>query len=189
MKIIIVTGPPYSGKGTQCEILSKAMSYSHISTGERCRHEKLNRTETGLIMSKFEEKGDLVPDIIMKALFGQVIDENKNQKGIILDGYPRTKTQVDDLIELVHSKNEEIGLVINIDVPKAELLARAGKRAEASVREDDKDPLIHMKRVQIFETSTLPAIDYMKALLPVVTISGIGAIDEITRRILEKVST
>ncbi len=104
------------------------------------RQEKSNKTEIGLIMSKFEEKGDLVPDSIMKNLFNQIIDENKNEKGIILDGYPRTKAQVDDLIELLNSKNEDISLVINIDVPKNELLIRANKRAEVSSREDDKDP-------------------------------------------------
>ena len=188
MKIIIVAGPPYSGKGTQCEILSKTMGYDHISTGERCRQEKLNCSEIGLIMSKFEEKGDLVPDMIMKDLFGQVIDENKGKKGIILDGYPRTKAQVDDLIELVNSKNEEISLVINIEVPKTELLARASKRAEVSDRKDDKDPLIHLKRVEVFETSTRPAIEYMKTLLQVVDVNGTGTIDEITHRILEKVN-
>lgn len=189
MKILIVTGPPYSGKGTQCEIISKVLGFTHLSTGERCRQEKSNKTEIGLIMSNFEEKGDLVPDSIMKDLFSKIIDENKSEKGIILDGYPRTKAQVDDLIELVDSKNEEISLVINIDVPKDELLTRANKRAEASSREDDKDPRIHLKRVQIFETSTRPAIDYMNTLLPVVVIDGIGGIDEITDRITEVINS
>jgi adenylate kinase len=187
MKIIIVTGPPYSGKGTQCEIISKAMGFTHLSTGERCRQEKLNQTEIGLIMSNFEEKGDLVPDSIMKNLFSQIIDENKNEKGIILDGYPRTKPQVDDLIELVNSKNEEIDLVINIDVPKDELLIRANKRAEISDREDDKDPETHLKRVQIFESSTRPAIEYIKTMLQVIDINGTGEIDEISQRITEQI--
>lgn len=57
----------------------------------------------GFLMTNFEEKEDLVPDSNMKNLFSQIIDENKNEKGIILDGYPRTKTHVDDLIELVNS--------------------------------------------------------------------------------------
>jgi adenylate kinase len=188
MKIIIVTGPPYSGKGTQCESISKAMRFVHLSTGERCRQEKSNKTEIGLIMSNFEEKGDLVPDGIMKNLFNQIIDENKNEKGILLDGYPRTKAQVDDLIELLNSKNEEISMVINIDVPRDELLVRANKRAEDSIREDDKDPRTHLKRVQIFETLTRPAIEYMKTLLPVVVVDGMGEIDDITWRIRQKIN-
>ena len=188
MKILIVTGPPYSGKGTQCEILSRTMGYTHLSTGDRCRKEKEDRTAIGEIMSQYEEKGDLVPDSIMKTLFSQIVDENKGQKGIILDGYPRTIPQVDDLIELVSAKKEEISLVINIDVPKDELLARALKRAETSTREDDKNPETHLKRVMVFETATRPAIEYMKTKLRVTDIDGIGPIDEITGRISEKIA-
>jgi len=189
MKIVIVTGPPYSGKGTQCEIISNELHYTHLSTGDRCRQEKAQRTEIGQIMSQYEEKGDLVPDSIMKTLFGQILDENKQRKGILLDGYPRTKPQVDDLLELVAAKQLEISLVINIEVPREELLSRAMKRAESSVREDDRNPETHLKRVRIFENQTLPAITYMKTKIAVVDIDGIGSIGEITRRITEKINT
>ncbi|HVU97691.1 MAG TPA: nucleoside monophosphate kinase [Puia sp.] len=183
MKIVIVTGPPYSGKGTQCEIISKELHYTHVSTGDRCRQEKERRTEIGQIMSRYEEKGDLVPDSVMKTLFGQILDENKQRDGILLDGYPRTKPQVDHLLELVAAKHLEISLVINIEVPREELLSRAMKRAESSTREDDRDPETHLKRVRIFENQTLPAIAYMKTRITVVDIDGIGSIGEITRRI------
>ena len=127
MEILIITGPPYSGKGTQCEVLKELLNFEHISTGDKCRQEKQNETEIGKIMSKYEEKGNLVPDAIMKDLFGKILDDNKSKAGIILDGYPRTKPQVDDLIALVDSKSLKIGKVINIDVPKSELLIRAKK--------------------------------------------------------------
>ncbi len=185
MEILIITGPPYSGKGTQCEILEKELEYQHISTGDRCRFEKKNQTEIGMIMSTYEEKGDLVPDSIMKDLFSQILDENGDHKGIILDGYPRTKAQVDDLTELVNSKGLRIGKVINIEVPKSELLNRARKRAETSTRKDDKDVNIHIKRIEVFEDSTRPAIDYMKSKLTVHSYDGIGSIEEITSRIKE----
>ena len=183
MKIVIVTGPPYSGKGTQCERISQELHYTHLSTGDRCRQEKVQRTEIGRIMSEYEEKGDLVPDSIMKTLFGQILDENKERRGILLDGYPRTKPQVDDLLELVAAKQLEISVVINIEVPREELLSRAMKRAESSTREDDRNPETHLKRVRIFENQTLPAIAYMKTRIAVVDIDGIGSIGEITRRI------
>jgi len=183
MEILIITGPPYSGKGTQCEILKEQLNFEHISTGDRCRMEKENETEIGKIMSKYEEKGDLVPDSIMKELFSQILDENKSKVGIILDGYPRTKHQVDNLIELVDSKNMKIGKVLNIDVPKPELLNRAKKRAETSDRLDDKDPKIHTKRIEIFENSTRPAIEYMKSKIKVFTFDGLGTIEKITERI------
>jgi adenylate kinase len=183
MEILIITGPPYSGKGTQCEILKDELKFEHISTGDRCRLEKQNETEIGKIMSQYEEKGDLVPDSIMKDLFSKILDENRNVNGIILDGYPRTKPQVNDLLELVKSKNLEIGKVINIDVPKEELLKRAQKRAETSNRKDDKDTEIHLKRIEVFENSTRPAIEYMKSKIKVLTFDGMGTIEEITKRI------
>lgn len=183
MEILIITGPPYSGKGTQCEILKDELKFEHISTGDRCRLEKQNETEIGKIMSRYEEKGDLVPDTIMKDLFSNILDENITANGIILDGYPRTEPQVNDLLELVKSKNFKIGKVINIDVPKEELLKRAKKRAETSNRKDDKDANIHLKRIEVFENSTRPAIEYMKSKIKVLTFDGMGTIEEITKRI------
>lgn len=183
MEILVIMGPPYSGKGTQCEILKEELKFNHISTGDRCRLEKQNKTEIGIIMSQYEEKGDLVPDSIMKDLFSEILDENSSAKGIILDGYPRTEAQVNDLMELVASKNMEIGKVINIEVPKEELLKRAQKRAETSNRKDDKDVEIHLKRIEVFETSTRPAIEYMKSKIKVLTFDGLGTIEEITKRI------
>ncbi len=183
MEILIITGPPYSGKGTQCEILNEQLDFKHISTGDRCRFEKEKGTEIGKIMSEYEEKGDLVPDAIMKDLFSKILDENKSNKGIILDGYPRTIPQVDDLLELVGSKGMKIGKVLNIDVPKAELLIRAKKRAETSDRKDDKDSKIHAKRIDVFENSTRPGIEYMKTKIKVLTFDGLGTIDQITERI------
>lgn len=183
MEILIITGPPYSGKGTQCKILNEQLGFKHISTGDRCRFEKENGTEVGKTMAEYEEKGDLVPDLLMKELFSQILEENKANKGIILDGYPRTETQVDHLIELVQQKNMKFGKVLNIEVPKSELLSRAKKRAETSNRKDDTDPQIHIKRIEVFEKSTKPAIAYMKSKLAVKTFDGLGSIEEITERI------
>ena len=72
---------------------------------------------------------------------------------------------------------------LNIDVPKSELLKRAKKRAETSDRKDDINPEIHIKRIEIFEESTRPAIEYMKSKIEVLTFDGLGTIDEITKRI------
>lgn len=183
MEILIITGPPYSGKGTQCNVIKELLNFEHISTGDKCREEKQNETEIGKVMCEYEEKGNLVPDSIMKDLFAKILDENKSKAGIILDGYPRTKPQVEDLLELVDSRNMKIGKVLNIDVPKSELLIRAKKRAETSNRKDDKDPQIHLKRIDVFEESTRPAIEYMKSRINVLTFDGLGTVDEITARI------
>lgn len=189
MKIIIITGPPYSGKGTQCEVLKKTLGYHHISTGDRCRQEKQEKTEIGMIMSEYEERGDLVPDELMKDLFSKILDENIHSKGIILDGYPRTMNQVKNLIELVQSKGLTISKVLNIEVPHEELLRRASKRAETSNRKDDKDPEIHLKRIYVFESLTVPAINHMKDVLTVTNFDGMGQIEEITDKIVNSLNT
>lgn len=183
MKIIVITGPPYSGKGTQCEVLEAGLSLKHISTGDRIRVEKKQNTELGKVMEIYEEKGMLVPDSIMEKLLAQIIFENKAKKGIILDGYPRTIPQVDTLIKLLQEQQEQISRVINIEVPSAELLQRAKERAKHSERKDDQDEVIHIKRIEVFEKETKPAIQYFKTITRVDDIDGIGTIEEITERI------
>ena len=78
-----------------------------------------------------------------------------------------------------------IKAVINIDVPKDELLLRAQKRAESSNRKDDLNSDIHLKRIEVFETATRPAIDYMKDKFKVIDINGLGTIENITATIGE----
>lgn len=183
MKIIIITGPPYSGKGTQCEILEKELGYKHVSTGDRCRLEKETGTEIGKIMSAYEERGELVPDRIMKDLFRQILLENRSEKGIILDGYPRTVAQVDDLLGLVAELGLDINQVLNIEVPPEELLRRAEIRAQTSDRKDDQDVEVHRKRIRVFEQMTRPAIAHLQSRLQVASFDGTGTIDEVTEKI------
>ncbi len=112
-------------------------------------------------MTEYEEKGNLVPDSLMKDLIGTIIDENINAKGIILDSYPRTISQVDTILDLLQERKLKVKSVINIDVPKDELLTRAKKRAETSNRKDDLNASIHLKRINVFESDTRPAIAYI----------------------------
>ena len=173
-------GPPYSGKGTQCEFLKGILGYEHISTGDVCRKEVSDKTEIGLILSQYEEQGDLVPDAIMKTLFGNILDQNFNKKGIILDGYPRTIPQVNDLLELMKERELSVEKVLHIEVPKEELLLRAKKRAATSNRKDDKDEQTHIKRIEVFENETKPAIAYLETLMDVEAFDGLGSISSIT---------
>ncbi|MEN8124405.1 MAG: nucleoside monophosphate kinase [Bacteroidota bacterium] len=183
MKILIVTGPPCSGKGTQSEILSKEMNYKHISIGERCRFEKENKTEIGLMISYYEGKGMLVPDSLMKTLFSKIIEENNSENGIILDGFPRTIDQVKDLIELVKFKKHRISNVINIDVPKEEIIDRGIKRDKISNKKYNIDFYNRLDKIDEFEKYTKPALQYMKYIYNVLTINGVGEIKEVAKNI------
>ncbi|MFL5742798.1 MAG: adenylate kinase family protein [Flavisolibacter sp.] len=188
MDVLIITGPPYLGKGTQCGILGATLGFNHVSTGDRIRKEKRENSSIGKVMTDYEENGILVPDGVMEQLIGQIVDENLHAKGIILDGYPRTKSQVDTLVSLLTRKKLLVKAVININVPKDELLARAKKRAENSIRKDDLNSHIHLKRIEIFEAETRPAIEHMRDKLKVIDINGLGTIADITKAIHETIN-
>lgn len=184
MEILLITGAPYSGKGTQCEILQARMGYKHISTGDYIRQEKAEQTQLGKLMQQYEEKGELVPDDVMEKLLERIIQEHRQEKGIILDGYPRTIPQVNTLLGVLQRNGLQISHAINIDVPKGVLLERAQKRAETSDRKDDKNTDTHIKRIEIFEQETRPAISYLATLTAVDHIDGMGTIPEITDKLL-----
>ncbi len=183
MKIILITGPPYCGKGTQAKIIEGQFGFRHISTGDAVRAEKQSGSDLGLTMASFSERGELVPDEIMKDLFAKVLDKNRTEEGILLDGYPRTRLQVDHLLELTEARNLSIRSVINIEVPKEELLVRAKQRAEGSDRPDDKDRNTHLRRIEIFEQQTKPCIDYLQNQALVLSLSGIGNVEQVSKRI------
>ncbi|RPD41760.1 adenylate kinase family protein [Chitinophaga barathri] len=185
MEILLITGPPYSGKGTQCEILETELGYKHISTGDWIRAEKAQQTHLGKLMQQYEERGELVPDEVMEVLLEHIIQDHRQEKGIILDGYPRTIPQVDTLLRILRRNTMHISHIINIDVPQDVLLERARKRAETSARLDDQDINTHLKRLGIFEEETRPAISYLEKLVPVNHIDGLGSIPEITAKMLD----
>lgn len=183
MEILILTGPPYCGKGTQCKILEKKINYKHISTGEAVRKETKKQTLLGIKMAAYADGGLLVPDELMKDLFSKLLSENTEEKGIILDGYPRTFAQIKDLFSLLEVKKLSIRQVIHIDVPSDELLQRALKRAETSKRSDDKDPRNHVKRLEVYENESKSAIELFKNKTNFSEVDGLGSIEEITERI------
>jgi len=176
---------PYSGKGTQCEFLNDYLGYKHISMGDVCRAEKEKGTELGRIMSEYHEKGNLVPNKYIEEIFENLIIDNIDEKGIILDGHPRTLSQVDQIVSMIdkiHVQN-----VINIDVEETTLLERAKERAKNSDRPDDKNPAIHLKRIEVFKESTLPAVEYMSKIMPFVNIDGNGSVEETREKIKENI--
>ncbi|MBO9152076.1 adenylate kinase family protein [Chitinophaga sp. GCM10012297] len=187
MDILLITGPPYSGKGTQCEILETKLGYKHISTGDRIREEKTRQTPIGKTMQQYEEKGELVPDEVMETMLDQIFREHQHEKGIILDGYPRTVPQVDTLLRILQRNGLRITHAININVPADVLLERAQKRAATSDRKDDQNAGTHLKRLRIFEEETRPAIAYLDTLVPLHQVNGLGTIPEITEKLLRLV--
>lgn len=179
MKIIVISGPPYSGKGTQCELIEEEFGYKQISLGELCRKEKSKNTAEADIIRLQEETGALVPNYIIKKLFTDALKNNIDISGIIIDGYPRTKEQSDNLLDILKENNLEIDYVFNIDVRDSILLERAKLRAKTSDRIDDKDQSIHLNRLKIYTNVTKPGINYLGEHIEVINFNGEQNIEEV----------
>ncbi len=171
MKLVFL-GPPGAGKGTQAEIISKKLNLKKISTGDILRYEMEKGTELGKIAKSYMEKGELVPDEIMI----KIIENNiKNLNGFVLDGFPRTLNQA---IEL--EKITKIDKVIYLNVSDEEIKRRLLSRG----RLDDKPEVIE-NRIKIYREQTQPLIEFYRKMGILYEINGVGAIEEITKKIEE----
>lgn len=187
MEILILFGAPFSGKGTQGEILSQKTGFEHVSTGDILRTERKNHTELGLKAETYIRQGHLVPDELLEEMIEKEILKCKNSKGLILDGYPRTINQAKTLQRLTQKHGVAIRRVLFLDVPHDELIARGLHRGKSSDRSDDKDPLIMNKRIDVYHKETKPVGKYYIDNNLSVTINGIGDIEEVAGRILASI--
>lgn len=183
MKILIFFGAPGAGKGTQAKKLSEKFNFSHVSTGDMLRLQIEKNTELGLKAKQFMDKGDLVPDDVMIGMVEDTINQTKNVKGIILDGFPRTLNQAKALDEMLKKNNYSISDVLYINVDKKEIIDRLKKRAEIENRKDDSDISIVENRISVYNKNTAPIIGYYENQNKLKRVEGVGNIDDIFERI------
>ncbi len=187
MEILILFGAPFSGKGTQGEILAQKTGYLHVSTGDILRTQRKMHTSLGLKAESYIRQGHLVPDDLLDELIEDEIIKCKQGKGIILDGYPRTINQAYTLHLLAQKHGVAIRRVLFLDVPHEVLIARGIHRGKTSDRIDDKDPDVMNKRIEIYHSETKPVGKYYVDRNLSVTISGIGEVEEVAERILASI--
>ncbi|WP_185873693.1 nucleoside monophosphate kinase [Blattabacterium cuenoti] len=155
MRHIILFGPPGCGKGTQAKILSKKLGFIHLSTGDIFRNHIKNKTSLGEKARYYINKGFLVPDIITNNMLNIEIKKTFNYKGIIYDGYPRTKYQIFSLEKfLKKSYLGDINLIFSFSIEKELLTNRLLKRGKTSLRDDDINIKIVQKRIEEFYKKT-----------------------------------
>ena len=176
---LILFGPPGSGKGTQSEKLITRYGFKHLSTGDILRAEITNQTELGLKAKAFMDAGQLVPDEVVIGMVDAAITANPGVHGFLFDGFPRTKAQAEALDNLLQSHASQIDLMLALDVPDEELMARMLNRSKTSGRSDDADPVIQQKRINVYKNETLAVADHYRAFDKVVNINGLGSIDSI----------
>ena len=116
-------------------ILQEKKGFKQISTGDIFRKNIKEQTELGKIADSYISKGNLVPDDITVELVKSVLDNEDIEKGIILDGFPRTINQAEELYKYLKSKDNKVDLVVNLTTPEKEIIERIVNRRVCSNQE------------------------------------------------------
>lgn len=182
---LILFGPPGSGKGTQSKKIAEKFQLKHVSTGDILRKEIKNETELGLKVREGIERGELVSDELLIQILHTVLDSNKEIKGFIFDGLPRTIVQAKALDELMAKLNVGVTTVISLNVADEEVVARLLKRAEIEGRKDDNKKTIN-NRLGIYKKQTSPLLNYYDKQNKLIKVDGIGSIEDIFHSICKK---
>ncbi len=152
----------------------------HLSTGDLLRDEIKRETNLGIEAKQFIDAGKLVPDNVVIGMIKDKLEHyDKDVKGIIFDGFPRTVPQAEALDKLLEQKKIPVKKVLALKVNDEELVRRMLARGVISGRSDDADEKISRGRILEYNTKTAPLADYYKAQNKFVEINGEGSIESI----------
>ena len=129
---IIMLGAPGSGKGTLAKELSKEYSLVHISTGDIFRENIKNETELGKKANEYISKGQLVPDELTIDLVKNRLSQDDVKNGAVLDGFPRTAHQAEELEKFIKNNNQMDTVAVLLDIPDEDLVKRVVNRVICS---------------------------------------------------------
>lgn len=179
-------GLPGAGKGTEAEQIVEKYNIPHISTGDMFRAAMKNNTELGKKAKSFMDNGDLVPDEVTNGIVRERLAEDDAKNGFLLDGFPRTVEQAEELENILNDLGTELDAVINIEVDKDVLMKRLTGRwicrtcgktyheiynppkvpgkcdldgGELYQRDDDKKETVE-KRLNVNMKQTKPLLDF-----------------------------
>lgn len=130
--IIIMLGAPGTGKGTVATILQDKLNIKQVSTGDIFRKEIKEQTELGKLADSYISKGQLVPDDVTVNIVKERLEQDDVKNGIILDGFPRTIVQAQELDKILEKDNKKVDLVINLTTPDEEIIERIVNRRVCS---------------------------------------------------------
>jgi adenylate kinase len=177
-------GPPGAGKGTQAKVVAEHFGVPAISTGDIFRFNVSEGTELGVKAQEYMDAGEYVPDEITNLMVRNRIDEADAEPGFLLDGYPRTLSQVEELDGMIKFTGHELDAVVVLTVDGEELVQRLLSRAETDGRSDDTEDVVR-RRQEVYAEQTEPLIDVYRDRNLLIEVDGMGEVDDVTKRIFD----
>ena len=176
---LVILGRQGSGKGTQCARLMESFGPVHVSTGDMLRAAVATGTEFGRQAEAIMDAGELVSDEVMNGIMAERLSaDDVVERGVLLDGYPRTPAQAEALQEALESAGTHLDLALNLEVPIEEATRRMLDRARA----DDTEEAI-LRRLALYETETAPLVAWFEKRSLLITVDGLGSEDEVFQRL------
>ncbi|PFG40437.1 adenylate kinase [Georgenia soli] len=180
---LVLLGPPGAGKGTQAARISERLNVPAISTGDIFRANVAEQTELGKRAQRYMDAGEYVPDEVTNAMVRDRLAQTDAVDGFLLDGYPRTADQVAELDGMLATAGTRLGAVVELTADTDEVVTRLLKRAAEQGRADDTESVIR-RRLEVYAEQTAPLADLYAERGLLVQVDGIGALDEVTDRIM-----
>jgi adenylate kinase len=177
-------GPPGAGKGTQAKGVADHFGIPAISTGDIFRANVSAGTPLGVEAKSYMDRGEYVPDSVTNLMVRNRIDEPDAEPGFLLDGYPRTLAQVEELDGMIKHTGHQLDAVVVITADQEELIARLLKRAQIEGRADDTEEVIR-RRQELYLEETEPLIAVYRERGLVHEVDGMGEVEDVTKRIFD----
>lgn len=184
---LVLLGAPGSGKGTQATRLREHLQVPHITTGGLLRAAADAGTPLGLIVKPIMAAGNLVSDDLMLGLLEERFAQPDTRNGFILDGYPRNLAQAAALDALLERIGQPMDIAVQLDVANEFIVERLAGRAKAEGRDDDTPEAVR-HRLNVYDQSTAPVIDHYRNQGKLVSLNGVGTLDEVFTRIIEAIA-
>ena len=205
--ILILLGPPGSGKGTQAKKLVAEHQWPQLSTGDILRAAIAAGSKLGVEAKSYMDRGALVPDQVVIGLIEERVKQADYKNGFILDGFPRTVAQAEALEKVLKAQGREVGKVLFFDLADSEVVRRlAGRRTclkcgamfhvdsakprkegicdscgSPLVQRDDDKPEVINKRLVVYHQQTAPLVDFYKQRNKLSTVQASQDLDEVTQ--------
>jgi adenylate kinase len=185
---VVLLGPPGAGKGTQAQVIAGHLGAPAISTGDIFRANVSGQTELGTKAKAYMDAGDLVPDEITVAMVRDRLAEPDAKAGFLLDGFPRTIAQAEQLRASLAELGNELDRVLELVVDEDELVRRLSSRRMLVdgewVQRSDDEPETVRHRLQVYREQTAPLSGFYAGEGLLARIDAIGTVEEVTERAL-----